>query len=141
MALGGGLYRPQSFGGAAAPAQVAVRCFSVPPEAPPEIVVKAQQMIEDNPCMVFSKTTCPFCSMAKTILLGELKAKVEIFEVDKEVHWKQLNALGKFLEDTTGARTFPRVFIQGKCVGGGDDVADLFESGKLRGMLEKAGAL
>ena len=35
----------------------------------------------------------------------------------------------------------PRVFIDGKFVGGGDDVKQLQASGKLKPMLREAGAL
>jgi len=122
--------RSQSFSGAIAEMQES-----------DDVVAKAKKLIEDHPCIIFSKSTCPFCGVVKTILLGDMKAKVEIFEVDKEVHWKQLDTLGAYLEEQTGARTFPRVFIQGKCVGGKGDVADLYKSGELRGMLEQAGAL
>ena len=50
-----------------------------------------------------------------------------------------------FLQDhmrsLTGARSVPRVFIGGKCVGGGDEVASLDAKGKLKPMLEDVGAL
>ena len=42
---------------------------------------------------------------------------------------------------TTGARSVPRVFISGDCIGGGDDVTALAQKGELKGMLVKAGAL
>ena len=35
----------------------------------------------------------------------------------------------------------PRVFIGGKFVGGGDDVKKLQDTGKLKPLLENAGAL
>jgi len=35
----------------------------------------------------------------------------------------------------------PRVFIGGKFVGGGDDVKKLADTGKLKPMLQEAGAL
>jgi len=35
----------------------------------------------------------------------------------------------------------PRVFIQGKFVGGGDETAALDSSGKLKTMLQDAGAI
>lgn len=35
----------------------------------------------------------------------------------------------------TGARTVPRVFVNGKCIGGGDDTAALAASGRLAKML------
>lgn len=35
----------------------------------------------------------------------------------------------------------PRVFIGGKCVGGGSDVSELHERGELKNMLVSIGAL
>ena len=35
----------------------------------------------------------------------------------------------------------PRVFINGKCIGGGDDTERLDRDNKLKPMLEQAGAL
>ncbi len=51
------------------------------------------------------------------------------------------NAIQDFLKNMTGARSVPRVFIGGKCVGGGTDVQQLQKSGKLVDLLKKAGAL
>lgn len=45
------------------------------------------------------------------------------------------------MRSLTGARSVPRVFIGGKCVGGGDEVASLDAKGKLKPMLEDLGAL
>lgn len=39
------------------------------------------------------------------------------------------------LGEITGARSVPRVFINGEFVGGGTDVKALYESGKLEKML------
>ena len=38
-------------------------------------------------------------------------------------------------------RSVPRVFIGGVCIGGGDETVAADRAGKLRGMLEAAGAL
>ena len=37
-------------------------------------------------------------------------------------------------------KTYPQLFIEGEFVGGCDIVTELFESGELKKMLEKAGA-
>ena len=47
-----------------------------------------------------------------------------------------MNLIQDELEEITGARTVPRVFINGKFVGGGDDIVDLDRRGKLRDLLE-----
>lgn len=39
------------------------------------------------------------------------------------------------LGEMTGARTVPRVFVNGVCLGGGTDVKKLYENGELQKML------
>lgn len=46
-----------------------------------------------------------------------------------------------YLLQLTGARSVPRVFIGGKCVGGGTEVRALSEQNKLVPMLQEVGAL
>lgn len=36
------------------------------------------------------------------------------------------------LAELTGARTVPRVFLNGECLGGGTDVKKLYQSGELQ---------
>ncbi|CAJ1340270.1 unnamed protein product [Effrenium voratum] len=109
-----------------------------PASAP--IVEKASQLIQSNPCVVFSKSTCPFCQMAKGALQDN-KAKCHILEMDKELSPEEMAALQDHFLKTTGARSVPRVFIDGNCVGGGSEVSDLAQKGELKAMLEKAKAL
>lgn len=47
----------------------------------------------------------------------------------------------KELGRMTGASTVPRVFIDGVCIGGGDDTERLDKKGELVEKLKKAGAL
>lgn len=49
------------------------------------------------------------------------------------------NAFGIFLYSSDW-KTYPQLFINGEFVGGCDVVTELFESGELKKMLEKAGA-
>lgn len=41
----------------------------------------------------------------------------------------------KILEEITGARTVPRVFVNGECLGGGSDVKKMYDSGELAKKL------
>jgi glutaredoxin 3 len=41
----------------------------------------------------------------------------------------------------TGARSVPRVFVDGKCIGGGDDAAAMARDGRLKTMLTAAGIM
>mmetsp|Transcript_47656 Transcript_47656/g.66150 ORF Transcript_47656/g.66150 Transcript_47656/m.66150 type:complete len:123 (+) Transcript_47656:64-432(+) len=105
------------------------------------VVEQAEKLIQSNPCVVFSKSTCPFCDMAKSVLLSDLKAKCHVMELDKELKPDEMSALQDHFLQTTGARSVPRVFISAECVGGGSEVAALHGKGELKPMLEKAGAV
>ncbi|CAF0767792.1 unnamed protein product [Rotaria sp. Silwood1] len=99
-----------------------------------------QQLIHKYPVMVFSKSYCPYSSKAKNILSK--------YKLDKNYHVLELdqlpsradqyqNELGKL----TGAQTVPRVFINGKCIGGGDDTMALEKRGDLERLLREAKAI
>jgi len=45
------------------------------------------------------------------------------------------------LMELTGGNTVPRVFIDGKFIGGGDETAALDEGGELKAMLTQKGIL
>ena len=49
------------------------------PSTPMEIV---DQMVAANRVMVFSKTTCPFCTKIKN-LFEQMKVKIEVLELDQ----------------------------------------------------------
>ena len=46
-----------------------------------------------------------------------------------------MNEYQDILKEITGARSVPRVFLDGKFIGGGDDVEKLFKSGELAKKL------
>lgn len=45
------------------------------------------------------------------------------------------------LEEISGQRTVPNIYISQQHIGGNSDLQRLGRDGKLKGMLEKAGAL
>ena len=49
--------------------------------------------------------------------------------------------LQDFFLRLTGARSTPRVFIAGECLGGGDETEAADKSGKLEALLRRAGAI
>ncbi|CAE8601731.1 unnamed protein product [Polarella glacialis] len=105
------------------------------------VVEKATSLIKDHGCVIFSKSTCPFCALAKTAIQDDLGAKCHVLELDRDLDFKDMDTLQNHFLSTTGARSVPRVFIGGKFVGGGSEVSELHSSGQLKGMLEKVGAL
>jgi len=99
-----------------------------------------QELIHKYPVMVFSKSYCPYSRKAKDILSKyKLDTNYHVLELDQlsSKTDEYQNELGKL----TGARTVPRVFINGKCIGGGDDTSALDKKGDLERLLREAKAI
>jgi len=85
---------------------------------------------------VFSKSTCPYCRMVKEVLDGT-GVNYEVEEIESR---KDCDKLQDVFGQITGARTVPRVFVGGKCIGGGTDVQLLQKQGRLVPLMEEVGA-
>ncbi len=81
---------------------------------------------------IYSSDYCPFCSRAKNLLK---KKAVEFTEigVDGDPALRQ-----QMTERSGGARTVPQIFIDGKPIGGSDELAALEQSGELDRLLQGA---
>ncbi len=99
------------------------------------------KIVAKNAVAVFSKTYCPYCVKAKNVLSKYDIKNIQIVELDELDDSSQVDVIQDYLHKITGARTVPRVFIGGKCIGGGDDTASLDQDKKLGELLKKAGAL
>jgi len=97
-----------------------------------------KKLVSDNVVMVFSKSWCPYCAKAKKVLSQYPIQHLQIIELDSRNDEDQIQ---DELYKITGARSVPRVFIAGKCIGGGDDTERLHREGKLKQLLTDAGAL
>lgn len=91
-------------------------------------------IIQENDVIIFSKTTCPYCSRAKAALKEE-GVDFAIFELD-ELPPEEAAAMQDSLRDMTGARTVPRIFVRGECIGGCDDLLALQSAGQLTALLK-----
>ncbi|KAG9266305.1 glutaredoxin-1 [Astyanax mexicanus] len=100
--------------------------------------VKAK--IQGDKVVVFLKPSCPYCVTAKDVL-SKYKFRAGHLEMIDISGRSDMSSIQDFLQQITGARTVPRVFIGEECIGGGSDVSELHRSGKLEGMLQKIGAL
>nr|ACO15525.1 Glutaredoxin-1 [Caligus clemensi] len=69
---------------------------------------------------VISKTYCPFAKKAKDVLSKYPIASenIEILEIDGSPYCDEIQ---DYMKSLTGAKTVPRVFIGGKCIGGGSE--------------------
>eukprot|EP01099_Mayorella_cantabrigiensis_P003536 TRINITY_DN2698_c0_g1_i1.p1 TRINITY_DN2698_c0_g1~~TRINITY_DN2698_c0_g1_i1.p1 ORF type:complete len:101 (+),score=28.45 TRINITY_DN2698_c0_g1_i1:99-401(+) len=96
-----------------------------------------QEQLKAAPVVVFSKTYCPYCTRAKQLLRSK-GAKMIVIELDER---SDTSTLQDALQDITGARSVPRIFIAGKSVGGCDDIHALDAKGELDSQLRAASAL
>lgn len=106
------------------------------------IQARTDGLINDNPVLMFSFTTCPFCVKAKAVL-DDMDAKYTVVELDTDPDGKAIRAE---MGDLIGRTSVPAIWIGQEFIGGCNDgpfggVSKLSEEGKLEGMLKKVGAL
>jgi len=78
---------------------------------------------------IYTKMTCPYCIRAKS-LLKQKGVDWEEIEVDYGGEKKQ-----EMVQRTGGRMTVPQIFINGRHVGGCDDLFYLESAGKLDELL------
>jgi glutaredoxin 3 len=78
---------------------------------------------------VYTKMFCPYCARAKRLLDGK---GVTYEEYDITLGGPKR---GEMLERANGRHTVPQIFIDGRHVGGSDDVAALDARGALDPLL------
>ncbi|NP_001279544.1 glutaredoxin-1 [Callorhinchus milii] len=104
----------------------------------------AQQFVESrisfDKVVLFIKPTCPFCISAQKVL-NKYQFKAGRLQIHDITSHPEASSVQDYLQQKTGARTVPRVFIGEKCIGGGSDVEQLERSGKLKDMLHNIAAI
>ncbi|CAH8353635.1 unnamed protein product [Eruca vesicaria subsp. sativa] len=118
-----------------------------------------QNAILSNKIVIFSKSYCPYCLRSKRIF-SQLKEQPFVVELDLRGMFYFLMSpfyLDLLYKKTTlsficvcaedgdqiqyellefvGRRTVPQVFVNGKHIGGSDDLADSVENGQLQKLL------
>lgn len=78
-----------------------------------------------------SKSYCPYCRRAKAVF-AKYNAEPHVIELDNDADGA---AIQEYLAEVSGQRTVPNIWIDGKHIGGSDDLASLDSSGKLKSML------
>lgn len=101
--------------------------------APPSPAEEVRELVAAHDVMVFSKSTCPFCALAKQTL-GAHGAGVPFHAVELNER-EDGQALQEALLDETGQRTVPNIFINGRHVGGASELVDAQRSGRLDELL------
>ena len=79
---------------------------------------------------VYSTTSCAICQRAKFML-----QKWEI-PFDEVLIDNDQQAMREFIEVTDGARTVPQIIIDGKPIGGFDELTELHMDGELDELMQ-----
>ena len=79
--------------------------------------------------LIYTKTTCPYCVRAKALLAKKGAAFQEIEITDNPALRSEM------IEKANGRTTVPQIFINGRHIGGCDDLHALEDQGKLDALL------
>jgi glutaredoxin 3 len=79
---------------------------------------------------IYTKSFCPYCARAKK-LLGDKGASYEEYEISAGGEKRQ-----EMIQRAGGRTTVPQIFIDGRHVGGSDDLMGLEREGKLDSLLD-----
>jgi len=93
--------------------------------------------IKPHPVVMFSKESCKFCAMAREVLDG-VGVQYHVEDIGTKENCQPLQDVFKQI---TGERTVPRVFVGGKCIGGGSETWTLHNEGRVVPMLNQAAAV
>ncbi|KAK8125122.1 monothiol glutaredoxin-7 [Apiospora kogelbergensis] len=95
-------------------------------ESDPASKVEAtlNEILKKSPVIVFSKSYCPFSKRAKGVLLEKytIDPAPYVVELDQHPMGKELQAK---LGEMTGRSTVPNILVNGKSIGGGDEISEL----------------
>ena len=80
--------------------------------------------------IVYSTPFCGYCSAAKRLLTAK---GADVTEIDVMF---EAQSRDEMIERSGGRRTVPQIFIDGRHIGGYDDLAALDERGELDALLE-----
>lgn len=80
--------------------------------------------------VIYTKPGCPYCTTAKALLDSKGADYTEIVASNDPAKKQEM------IQRSNGRMTFPQVFIDGKHIGGSDDLAALDRRGGLDPLLE-----
>ncbi|HEX6113192.1 MAG TPA: glutaredoxin 3 [Geminicoccaceae bacterium] len=79
---------------------------------------------------IYTTPLCPYCWRAKRLLKSKGVAFVEIDL------WQQPGRRAEMVERAAGRTTVPQLFVDGRAIGGSEELAALERDGKLDALLE-----
>jgi glutaredoxin 3 len=83
---------------------------------------------------IYTRDYCGYCSRAKALLESKGVAVTEYRAGDDADKRREM------IQRSHGGSTYPQVFINGRHVGGSDDIFDLDNAGKLDPLLAETAA-
>ncbi|KAI1419729.1 thioredoxin-like protein [Xylaria sp. FL1777] len=89
-----------------------------------EAEVALYEILEKSPVVIFSKTYCPYSKKTKGILLEKYIIEPTPYVVELNEH-PLGSKIQTLLAEKTGRKTVPNIMIQGKSVGGNDEISKL----------------
>ena len=78
---------------------------------------------------IYTTPLCPYCWRAKRLLS---RKGVAFVEIDL---WQQPQRRSEMIERAGGRRTVPQLFVDGRAIGGSDELAALERRGELDSLL------
>lgn len=90
--------------------------------------------------IIFSKTYCPYSKRAKSLLTEKYNITPEPYVVELDIH-----PLGKPIQERlgkmTGRTTVPNIMINGKSIGGSDDIDAMDKNNELVDKIRALGSV
>jgi len=103
----------------------------------PRILEFVESQIQSWKILVVSKTRCTACKRAKQLLrdvASKTGVDIRVFEVDK-YELQCTKGIMKYLSAQTGINTVPQIYINGRFVGGNDDIQRLHLQNRLVSLV------
>ena len=82
--------------------------------------------------LIYSTATCPYCQAADRLLARKGVSDIERVRVDLEPQRRAE------MQQKSGRYTVPQIWIDGRHIGGSEELHDLDEAGQLDKLLAKA---
>uniref|UniRef100_A0A7S3ETY6 Glutaredoxin domain-containing protein n=1 Tax=Haptolina ericina TaxID=156174 RepID=A0A7S3ETY6_9EUKA len=122
-------------GGSARPGPIVQQA---PDGLPPQVSEKIDKMVQDNKIMLFMKGNklFPQCGFSNTAvaILNSLNVEFETCDVLTD------EAVRSGIKTYSNWPTIPQCYIEGEFIGGCDIMIEMYQSGELAEMVERAAA-
>ncbi|KAK6530171.1 hypothetical protein TWF694_003538 [Orbilia ellipsospora] len=103
-----------------------------------DVHVEIDEFLAMSPIIIFSKSYCPYSKKAKALLLETYKITPAPYVIELDLH-DHGSEIQDELEKMTGRRTVPNILVQGRSIGGSDDIAALEANGQLVKKIRQFG--